>query len=91
MTQDQIYEELGISGADEETKKRILGNVLTTVEGRFVGTIDDILSDEQAEEMGAIDSLEEVVAWLKTNIPESIELYSDILADHIAELKAQLA
>lgn len=91
MTKDQIYEELDIVGASEESKQAIIANILTTVEGRFVGIIDDVLSEEQATAMGELESVDAVVTWLQENVPESADLYADILRDHIAELKDQMS
>ena len=90
MTKDQIYEELDIVGASEESKQAIIANILTTVEGRFVGIIDDVLSEEQATAMGELESIDAVVTWLQENVPESADLYVDIMRDHIAELKEQM-
>ena len=90
MTKDQIYEELDIVGASEESKQAIITNILTTVEGRFVGIIDDVLSEEQAAAMGELDSVDAVVTWLQENVPKSADLYADILRDYIAELKEQM-
>ena len=91
MTQDEIYQELDISGANEDTKRSILGNILTTTEGRFVGIIDDLLSDDQLGEVQSLGSIDEVARWLQGNVPEAASIYEGVLRDHIAELKEQLA
>lgn len=93
MTKEEIYEVLGIADANEDTKQSILQNITATVELRFAGIVDDLMSDEQVDDLekATADSNDpEVVAsWLKDNVPEAAQLYEAILGDHIEEIKEQ--
>lgn len=90
MTREEVLYELGIQNVELATQEAILQNIVMTVEYRFSNIIDDLLSEEQAVELGALETIEAVIEWLRGNVPSSVELYNSILKDHIAELKEQL-
>jgi hypothetical protein len=95
MTRDQIYEALGVIGASEAVKQQIIENIVTTVELRFAGIIDDLLDDEQLGRFESIvgqhgDDLDAITGWLQTNVPKAAELYLAVLNDHVDELRDQL-
>lgn len=95
MTHEQIFEQLGITGASDEVKQSTLHNLVGAVEIQFASVGDELLTEEQDEELNklvdAYDGDPTVVSeWLKTHIPEAGQLYQAILEDEIARLKSRL-
>lgn len=95
MTHEQIFEQLGVTGASDEVKQSILHNLVGAVEIQFASVGDELLTEEQDEELNKLvdthDGDPSVVGeWLKTYIPEAGQLYQAILEDEIARLKSWL-
>ena len=90
MTKEEVLRELGIQDVEPTTQESILRNIAMTVEYRFHGIVDDLLTEEQTKELSVLDTIEDVIKWLQDNVPSAVELYSSILRDHLAELKEQL-
>jgi hypothetical protein len=95
MTHEQIFEQLGITGASDEVKQSTLHNLVGAVEVQFASVSDELLTEEQDEELNKLvdahDGDPTVVGdWLKAHIPEAGQLYQAILEDEIARLKSRL-
>lgn len=95
MTQEQIFEQLGITGASEEVKQDILRKLVGAVEIQYASIIDGLLTEEQGEELNKFvdehdGDLIAIGDWLKAHIPEAGRLYQAILEDEIARLKSRL-
>ena len=95
MTHEQIFEQLGVTGASDEVKQSILHNLVGAAEIQFASVGDELLTEEQDEELNKLvdahDGDPSVVGeWLKTYIPEAGQLYQAILEDEIARLKSWL-
>lgn len=93
MTQDHIYEQLGLSSASDEAKQNIIENIVATTELRFADIIDDVLSEEQAEEFSRVvdgGNVENNVNWLRENVAEAAQLYEAVLTDVVDDIKTQL-
>ncbi len=96
MTKEEIYEELGISGASAAQKKRIIDDIFIFVNAQFAGLVGDLLDDDQTRELEQVaadngdGSPEVVLDWVQRAAPESLELYSSILRDHLDQIKDQL-
>mgnify|MGYP000869125912 FL=1 len=95
MIQEQIFEQLGITGASEEVKQDILRKLVSAVEIQYASIIDGLLTEEQGEEFNKFvdehdGDLIAIGDWLKAHIPEAGRLYQAILEDEIARLKSRL-
>lgn len=96
MSTEDILETLGILNASDSTKARIMRNIMTTVDGRFAGLVDELLSSEQVAYLNKLvddsaSSPDTISTWLEDNVTEAAGLYSSILQDYIIELKEKLA
>ena len=70
MTHEQIFEQLGVTGASDEVKQSILHNLVGAVEIQFASVGDELLTEEQDEELNKLvdahDGDPSVVGeWLK--------------------------
>ena len=95
MTHEQIFEQLGITGASDEVKQSTLHNLIGAVEIQFASVSDELLTEEQDEELNRLVDVHDgdptvVSEWLKTHVPEAGRLYQAILEDEITRLKSQL-
>lgn len=94
MTREEILQELGIQNADTATQDEIIENILTVVENRFSGIVEDLLSDDQQRDLTSIvngdnNNPETIAKWLEDNVPAVSELYVATLGDYIEELKGK--
>lgn len=95
MTHEQIFEQLGITGASDEVKQSILHNLVGAVEIQFASVSDELLTEEQDEELNRLVDAHDgdfavISEWLKTHVPEAGRLYQAVLEDEITRLKSQL-
>lgn len=95
MTHEQIFEQLGITGASDEVKQSTLHNLIGAVEIQFASVSDELLTEEQDEELNRLVNVHDgdsavISEWLKTHVPEAGRLYQAILEDEITCLKSQL-
>lgn len=84
-----LLENLGIN-LSEEHYQALAEHFETTLNERVINEIVLELSPEQAEQLATLQqaSDEEVLAWLKTNVPDVAEIVTDevdILLGEIAE------
>lgn len=90
MKQTDILKELGIENASAALKQQVLQSLLVAVEAEFVGVVDDILDDDQAEELDKFESIEDVTNWLQVHVPQAAKIYEAVLVDQIAKVKSLL-
>jgi len=84
-----LLENLGIN-LSEEHYQALAEHFETTLNERVINEIVLELSPEQAEQLATLQQAgdEEVLAWLKTNVPDMAEIVTDevdILLGEIAE------
>ncbi len=87
---DDLLQELGLSGLPPEEKKKFLAHIYETLEMRVGMKLAEQMSDAQLAEFEQfIDRNDEAGAlnWLETNFPN----YKDVVAAEFDKLKAEIA
>ena len=93
MTREDLIKALNLQGVDQAKQDEIIQNALIVVEHRVSELIDELLSDEQAQEFNEIvekDDPEIAEKWLRENVPKLSELYDEVLRDYAEELRGEL-
>ncbi len=93
MNKEDVFRELQVEDWSEEEKNELIDNINDVTEMRFVGLVDDIMTDQQKIEFSKInqDEIDVVGKWLIDNIPQAKELYISTMEDYIMELKVKFA
>lgn len=87
---DDLLQELGLSGLPPEEKKKFLAHIYETLEMRVGMKLAEQMSDAQLAEFEQfIDRNDEAGAlrWLETNFPN----YKDVVAAEFEKLKAEVS
>ena len=87
---DDLLQELGLSGLPPEEKKKLLAHIYETLEMRVGMKLAERMSDAQLTEFEQfIDHNDEAGAlrWLETNFPD----YKDVVASEFDLLKKEIA
>lgn len=89
LTDDQILdtdllEALGLSGATDEDRTRVVNNVTTLVLKTAMLNILDTLSEDKKKELAELieqkgEESQEVTAFLQNNVPNIVEILQDAL------------
>lgn len=77
----EFLEALGINDAPEETKAKLIAGLEDLAMERLIIKLSERLSEEQAEEFGAISDQRQAYDWLMHNVPDFEQVVSDTLAD----------
>lgn len=89
LTDVQIAQELNIT--NPEVAKSVVLNIRTTVESRFANLLAELLSEEQLDQVEAMQQnnqeFAEIETWVFAQVPEAQEAYESLLQDHLDELK----
>ncbi len=94
MTDEQIIAELDLADASEDLKQRTVSNTRHIVEMRVIGTVTEIMSEDQADEFQALVEAgdnDAVWAWLRDSVVgvDVSQVYEAALKDYIEEFKAR--
>lgn len=93
MSDEEIFNKLDISGANEAVKQACLVNINTVVQLKAVQALADILTDEQMshlEEMEkANSSQDDILWWLGENVASAHEMIDALTRDYVDELSAK--
>jgi hypothetical protein len=77
---------LGIADLPEETKAPLIEGLEASAQSRLVLKLEERLTDEQAEQLGAIDDDQQMSDWLRANVPDFLFLVSDVLSEMQQEI-----
>lgn len=89
LTDEQIAQELNIT--NPEIAQSVVQNVRTTVESRFANLLAELLSEEQLNQVEAMQQSDQdfqtIETWVFQQVPDAQEAYESLLQDHLDELK----
>ena len=94
MTDEEIYEALGMQHASEDSKQAFMHNFNVVVELRAMSALAELITEEEMdtlekmEEEGA--SKDDMLWWLGENVVSAHEVINTLRADRVEELKAKL-
>ena len=77
---------IGIANAPEETKAKLIAGIEDLAQKRLVTRLSDKLTEEQAEEFGAITDEQQAHDWLMANVPD----FDNLVAEVLAEIKTDI-
>ncbi len=90
MSDEEIYEALGITDAFEEDKQATLHNINTVVELKAVQLMSDLLSDEEVTHIEEMEknglSKDDILWWLGENVASAHEMIDALKRDYVGEL-----
>lgn len=92
-TDQQIIDAMGLGALPQNVKDEAVNNVKAVVELRLVGTLDDMLSDEQRQQFETIKQgdPEQAKTWVGTQLGINVEeLYDSLLQDYLQEAKTKV-
>lgn len=91
-TDQDIINFLGLT-VTPDLATQIVQNVRSVVESRFIQAITELLDEQQLDEVARRQEADEPLAttreWLFHEVREAQEMYENLLADYLDELKAQ--
>ena len=76
----EFLKAIGIADAPEDTKAKLIAGIEDLAQKRLVTRLSERLSDEQAEEFGAITDEKQAADWLNTNVPDFQQIVTEVLA-----------
>lgn len=96
MNKTTTDQDIAISLGFEEASDlitQIVQNVRAVVESRFIQTVTELLNEKQLDEIMRRQEADEPIKttreWLFQELKEAQEIYENLLADYLDELKTQ--
>ena len=77
---------IGIANLPEETKAPLIDGLEATAQRKLILKLEERLTDEQAEQLGAIEDEQETANWLRANVPDFLFIVSDVLSEMQQEI-----
>lgn len=91
MTDEQILDRIGLSGASEELQKASVAGVRDVADKRTMGIIESLMDEDEVAELerrtAAGSSLEDNIDWIQRALSVDVdEIYTATLEAYVAEL-----
>lgn len=90
MTNEEIFEKLGIANATDADKEACLHNIDLVVELRVMSMMNQLLSDDETDRIAEMEkngsSKDDILWWLGENVASVHELMDATKRDYVDEL-----
>ena len=77
---------IGINNAPEDVKAKLIAGIEDLAQQRLTGKLSDRLTEEQAEQFGAIADEKEAADWIKANVPD----FEAMVTETLSEIKTDI-
>lgn len=90
MTDQEIFETLGIDEASEEDKQAALHNINVVVELKTMQALGDLLTEDEVSHIEEMEkngsSKDDMLWWLGENVASAHDMIEAFKRDYVAEL-----
>lgn len=93
MTDQEIFENLGIEGASDEDRQAVLHNINVVVELKTMQALGDLLTEDEVSHIEEMErngsSKDDILWWLGENVASAHDMIEVFKRDYVAELAAK--
>ncbi|NCU29356.1 hypothetical protein EOM60_01955 [Candidatus Saccharibacteria bacterium] len=90
ITEQEILDKLGLSGASRDSQSDLLDNFYAVVELRVLGSLSEIITAEQIDCLEQVEregaTKEDLLDWLGDNVADARDMIDVVARDYIEEL-----